>query len=587
VRRSLIAAAIAARAVAEPAPSSATAAETATPEAEAPVWSVDGYYRARAIYVRNLANQPEDQTGFLGASERLRDTSYLLQRVRLEPRLELGQLVKLQLTADALDDVVWGDNNAESVAPLFASEPSNTDRDGETVPSIDVKRAWLEMDVKIGQLRVGRMPSHWGMGILANGGGTAGCPGEPLDPRQPGGCLDPYFDDDFGDNHFGTVYDRILFATRPIQVVKTLRGSADPKSNLIVAYAYDKLVEDYLNVPLEQQLYSDQLDDAGNGRPPSGPSSARGFGESAFLSRPDDDVHEHVVVLLYNDPDFDRFGREDEIRAGIYAVFRSQPKSRIVCESTGDSPTCAQQGPGDLVFEGDGSGIRIYSESEVYHVRGETDGGVPVGPEGRLDKTARLWGLASRWGVVGPRLDGVFELGHASGDDDIADERFTQRPLHPDYNVGLLLYEEVVRELTARTLGRFGGLGGYVYNSRSLQSNGGVINSWYVFPRVRLRPRPSIELVGGFVAAWWDAIGLLPPDRLPGTTREPAKFIGWEVNGAARTWWARDHLSLSLEAAYLRFGRGLRDAYRFAGAPAVSDDVRGAGTVQARLAFVF
>jgi hypothetical protein len=185
------------------------------------------------------------------------------------------------------------------------------------------------------------------------------------------------------------------------------------------------------------------------------------------------------------------------------------------------------------------------------------------------------------------RLDGVFEFGHASGDDDLVDEVFRQRPLHPDYNVGLLLYEEIVRELSARTLGRLGGLGGYVFNSRSLQSNGGVINSWYVFPRLRLRPHRIVELVGGLVAAWWDEVGLLPPAQLEGTSRQPARFLGWEINGAARVWWVKDHVSLSLEAAYLRFGQGLRDAYQFGGLPALSSGVVGAGTVQARLALVF
>lgn len=576
---------------------------TAPASADELEWAIDGYYRTRASYIRNLANQPDDPDGFRGEAERLRDTSFLLHRVRLEPRLTYGKLAKLQLTVDALDDVVWGDNDAKSVAPLFAAEPTTTDRQGETVSSIEVKRAWMEIDVKVGQLRVGRMPSHWGLGLLANGGGTSGCPGPAVDPRQPGGCLDPFFDDDYGDNHFGTVHDRILFATRPFVVVDRLRGrSGDGAlSKLIVAYAYDKLVEDYLNVALEQQLVAETQSDIEGGATPSGPITQRGLGESAFLSRPEDDVQQHVVVLLYDDPEFDRLGKQDELRAGVYVVLRTQPRSRIVCateDPLANEPIC-EEGPSDLAFVGDGSSIQVYDawyrlrlgpfygETELYAIRGETDGGVPVGPDSRLDKTARMYGLASRWGYVTEKLDGIFEVGHASGDTDLADDVFTQRPLHPDYNVGLLLYEEVVRELTARTIGRLRGLDGYLFNSRSLQSNGGVINSWYVFPRVRGRPLDGLELIGGLVAAWWDETGFLPPERLPDTTRDPARFLGWEINGASRIWWAENHLSFSLEAAYLRFGQGLRDAYRFVGAPALLGGVRGAATVQGRLAFVF
>ena len=36
--------------------------------------------------------------------------------------------------------------------------------------SIRVKRVWAEYMTPVGQLRFGRMPSHWGLGILANSG---------------------------------------------------------------------------------------------------------------------------------------------------------------------------------------------------------------------------------------------------------------------------------------------------------------------------------------------------------------------------------------------------------------------------------
>lgn len=575
-------------------------------------WNVDGYYRTRATYIRNLANQPEHDA-FQGTAERLRETQFLLQRARIEPRLQLEKIVKFQLTIDALDDMVWGDNNALSAAPVFAVNPTSTNLHGETIPTANIRRAWVEFNVPIGQLRVGRMPSHWGMGLLSNGGGTSGCDwATPDSDAAKFQCLDGYFDDDFGDNHFGSVNDRILFATRPLQIYKTITKHKDPTSNFVVAYAYDKLVEDYFNIPLEQQLLAETYSDLKRGATPSDPLSQRPYGESAFLSR-DDDVQEHVLVLLYNNPDFDWFRLSDELRGGVYMVFRSQPKSHFACvhDSDGektfdDTPACnPDYGPGDITFVGEGSNIQIYdfwyrlrlgwlySETEFYTIRGHTDGGVPIGTQVSelREKDAEIYGLATRVGYESQKLDGVFEIGHASGDSDVTDTNFTQRPTHPDYNVGLLLYEEVVRELTARTIGRLVGLGGYVFNSRSLQSNGGVINSTYIFPRVRYRPVDFVEVIGGFVAAWWDEKGLLPTAQVPneagGGQHDSSSFIGWEVNGATKLTWADNHLSWTLETAYMRFGQGLYDAYRFGGAPTLFSEVKGAATIQSRLALVF
>ena len=73
---------------------------------------------------------------------------------------------------DVFDDVIWGDNNGRSAAPLFAVNPTNTTYFGEEKPDVQIPRLWIEFQIPIGQVRVGRMPSHWGMGILATGGGS-------------------------------------------------------------------------------------------------------------------------------------------------------------------------------------------------------------------------------------------------------------------------------------------------------------------------------------------------------------------------------------------------------------------------------
>ena len=103
--------------------------------------------------------------------------------------------------------------------------------------------AWVQFPVPVGLMRVGRMPSHWGMGLLANGGGTGW-----MDPESPKGepqrrILDNFFDDDFGDNHFGSSADRILFITKPITIYRTLKKLGKVEHPLVVGYAFDKLSE--------------------------------------------------------------------------------------------------------------------------------------------------------------------------------------------------------------------------------------------------------------------------------------------------------------------------------------------------------
>ena len=88
-------------------------------------------------------------------------------------------------------------------------------------------------------LRVGRMPSNWGMGLLANGGDG--------------------FDDDFGENHFGSTNDRILVATKPLSLAKTILGKEDTDHPLTIAYAYDKISTTPLDVAGDEDPHRAQI----------------------------------------------------------------------------------------------------------------------------------------------------------------------------------------------------------------------------------------------------------------------------------------------------------------------------------------
>jgi uncharacterized protein (TIGR04551 family) len=85
-------------------------------------------------------------------------------------------------------------NNATSANPNARYNLESTTQGPPTAGingtrnSIDVKRAWVEYVTPVGQLRFGRMPFHWGMGMLYNAG-------------------------DQVDQDYQTTVDRIMFAS--------------------------------------------------------------------------------------------------------------------------------------------------------------------------------------------------------------------------------------------------------------------------------------------------------------------------------------------------------------------------------------
>ncbi|NJK89550.1 MAG: TIGR04551 family protein [Myxococcales bacterium] len=118
-------------------------------------------------------------------------------RLRLEPTLNVYEDIKVKAQIDVLDNVVLGSNPDSfpfnPVSPLAAFtrtavSPSDGINDVFT-DAIRVQRLWGEVTTPLGQLRFGRQPNHFGMGILHNEGRG--------------------LDADFGDN-----VDRISFTSK-------------------------------------------------------------------------------------------------------------------------------------------------------------------------------------------------------------------------------------------------------------------------------------------------------------------------------------------------------------------------------------
>ncbi|MDY0004692.1 MAG: hypothetical protein RBU30_25575, partial [Polyangia bacterium] len=542
---------------------------------------LEGFYSADMTFIRDLANLKGSvlpNTSLL--REPLTKTSYFTHHLRMEPNLSVGKLATLYLRMDGVQHVVWGDNDARAQSSLFAGSPTNTSDYGEQVASFQLVWAWLDLDLKLGKLRVGRMPSHWGMGLLSNGGG---------DLAQTRGGVD----DDFADNRHPSIYDRILFATKPLQVIKTIAKAKDPTSNLLVAYAYDRLVEEpyWKDISLEGQ---------------------RAYGESAFLSRQLNNVDEHVLVIAYSDPKFlsqvrslDAW-KDKSLTAGVYAVYRRQGRlDRILrynvdgsstyaaydCEGANPPPACGARSKIGIVDPY----LRlrlgpILLETESYFIFGKTEPGrgIPIGSE--VGK-ALIYGWVTRAGYSPmKKMELLLDLGQASGDKVYGNEVFRQRAMHPDYVPGLILYRMFLRERSATALAQSlnSNVAGVPTPSRGLQSNGGVLNSYFLYPRMLWAIHPMLTLKVALLSAWSHR----PEQYLYRVTgcekgvkgascRLTDNHIGTEVDVGVDVRWGGvpgiEHLFFRFDMGYLVFGKQVASDY----------DAPGVFALRMRLMFVF
>jgi uncharacterized protein (TIGR04551 family) len=146
-------------------------------------------------------------------------------RFRFEPTFNVHSKVRIRMTVDVLDNLVLG-----STPESYSYEGTGTNlgifSGGQSTPqagrnalydAIQIKHVWGEVDLPFGQLTFGRMPAHWGTGMLVNGGTCRLAAAWTVDHKgDPDRCLD---------SDYGSVSDRIMFTTR-IPVVNLFAGFA-------------------------------------------------------------------------------------------------------------------------------------------------------------------------------------------------------------------------------------------------------------------------------------------------------------------------------------------------------------------------
>lgn len=170
-------------------------------------FELDGYFRFRGQLTKNAdLGAGTDASGYYLYPVPLQDgnnrstLATANMRLRLEPTLNVSEHVRVRSQVDVLDNYVLGSSVGDTFLSTFSPYPTtfygSSRVSGQDDPTADrdaiqVKRVWAEIQTPVGLLSFGRMPSQWGLGIMANAGGD--------------------IDDDYGDT-----VDRLQFAIPPV-----------------------------------------------------------------------------------------------------------------------------------------------------------------------------------------------------------------------------------------------------------------------------------------------------------------------------------------------------------------------------------
>lgn len=465
----------------EPAPAAAWDVPTAPPPPTFPYVEYHGYFRFRPDLIANghlgfvthgekTATRPlttsailpplslwpanndpaiPQQSATVGAGREENTIAGANMRFRLAPTLHLADTIRIQSTLDIFDNHVFGSapDYAGSVrrpdVPLVAFATS-------TQPgAIAVKEVYGEWKTLLGLLRVGRMSSQWGLGILADGGNGNGWDnGRPVE--HFGGARLPHEGSGY-DSDFGTYADRVAFLTKI--------------GPLYASYFYDFVSEGIV------------------GRDPT-----RVDGQPRDLEQ-EDDVHQHGLVLLSKplsaqEVDLRKTALLDEHKAafdyGVYLVYRTQELDQ---QGSGKPPSqqTIQDADGALLMVRKAwagiadawaryerrldFGKRIVVEAEFASIFGAIEDANSTANQAK-GRDIFMWGGAVKAAWQNEGLGVYLDVGAASGDDTrcfgvygdpdcslstaggVENKTVTGFKFHKNYRVGSLLFRDVIGAVT-------------------------------------------------------------------------------------------------------------------------------------------
>lgn len=406
-------------------------------ERDLQILELHGYFRVRPelyhkFYMRNddaLFPRPleqridadSDPEGYLGKDCRSKDSYSSCKnnslaganlRLRVEPTINVSEEVWIKSQIDFLDNVMLG-----SSPRYYQNYGSGEMVDTGTVqgfnigpPGSDmivVRRAWGEVMTPLGQLRFGRMGSHWGLGMLHNSGNG--------------------IDQDFGDT-----VDRLMFAAKI--------------NDWLLAPAFDFPSEGVSAVSSAGRPFDvAQLDDA--------------YQLAAIIAYKHD---EEAQRSLLKRGDF-------AINTGLHFTYRSQVLSFEA--PTGIRATTIESGHfyrrdmwmvvPDYWFQLLYGTFHLELElALIYGELGNPDRDLADFDAARKLTLTQFGGvLQADYGLLSDQLRIGLEFGFASGDKDVEgvnppstfdqanrpdDSKFTQFSFNPAYNTDLILYRHIL-----------------------------------------------------------------------------------------------------------------------------------------------
>ena len=202
------------------------------PPAFATDFSAHGYYRVRFEYTHDLDLQRPNAGVVPGdlendSNDRFGTIAYAQQRFRVNPHLKLNDNISIHGQMDIFDNLLLGQSQVQTLSvsnpivgtlnlpqangPFGVIGTTGGDALGSGGGNINVRRLWVDILTSAGQFRIGRQPSHFGLGIFNNDGdGEEGDFGDTFDRVMYLAGLDLN-----GNNrvNFGLVYDYAFEAT--------------------------------------------------------------------------------------------------------------------------------------------------------------------------------------------------------------------------------------------------------------------------------------------------------------------------------------------------------------------------------------
>ena len=219
----------------------------------------------------------------------------------------------------------------------------------------------------------------------------------------------------------------------------------------------------------------------------------------------------------------------------------------------------------------------LHLEGEVARVWGETDTVRDIYQTSRtIDQMGAAFEIGAGYltdGETGQRkLEAVLQGGYASGDDRPHDGRITAFKFDPEYNVGFILFEEVLAyqsAASARSVSDPAIFGRPAPGARFLPTEGAVANAQYLMPTVKFSPMKAMQLRAAVLITQADRplddpyqtnaiYGGVRHNAFGSTTT--SRNLGVEVDiGARYTWEGAPNVSADLQLGHFMPGSAFVD----------------------------